>query len=921
MASPAVVAPNGIPATTVHATDGAVQAGSNSGDKGPSPSPMGALPVKRKHDEDSTSADRPASANGVLSEPPALTKVDKDAVRDYLAVLQKYDTTPSILNRALIGSSAPGEHQTKRQKSEGDERKTTIAEKVANGAYETVESIVTDIKTSIQSQLAELRTASSTASSTSRDTEKAIVRTITFAQEVYSLFHRELSYPSMKPVPKILEDLSELSMMQSDAGGSTMLTVYGEAPRYRPLYSSLQQAAEAEGKGSEVLPLQDQGLPIGVKTTKTLPYSFPSPADKDRKPKSLGELFPPPRNLLSLQPPKAPKSSTKGVHVGWHRPELTEKSKYRIGSYCSQNIATGRWLDYSNAAPPSQIMTKQRERAMSLAGRRPSIMEIEASEMESLFRGAFSSFAPSKDDSAAVISSGLVSQTMWWQKHGKRSFDRLAGADMMDEDETADRDITAAQLDLDEDLIKNAIENWDDNLVDPSLEKACTPSVKSQEEKDADEILQDVSDLIQTLVSYQKNRNLSLPNAATQSRYAADPAHSDMLTNGSPVQPDEEERATYDALKAQLSLIVQTLPPYAVARLNSDKLDELNISMKIEIRTDEYRGSMDEDEVAARARMASQAAAQPTRPPSQRASSSYGQQYQGNRAPVANAQYYGAQTPVRSGPVQQAPQSMPPTYNQRPPGYRQPNQYTKRHNTQTPQGQPAVYGQAGAYGTPTQNRAQFPQQPQPGYPNMGTPNTQPRFSAYQPNAQTPSMAPHHNYPQQQQQQGTPSHAPQYNQYGNGAPAPRPVPSPHMQQQHMQPQQGYRPQQGTPQRQPSFSGGQQPNMVPHPQARGYPPQQAPMMAQQQHQPQQVGGGVRPAGSPGQFHPSAVTVPQGGPPRTASMSGSAAPVPDMGGAGTLASPSPNPQQQSLPSVNGAAAPAMTNGTPPSVVGKEV
>lgn len=516
--------------------------------------------------------------------------------------------------------------------------------------------------------------------------------------------------------------------------------------------------------------------------------------------------------------------------------------------------------------------------------------------MESLFRGAFSSFAPSKDDSAAMISSGLVSQTMWWQKHGRRSFDRLVGAEIIDDDEMADENPITTQGDVDEDLITKAIENWDDSLVDPSLEQACAHGAKSQDEKDADEILTDVSDMIQTLLSYQKNRNLTLPSAATQSRYAADPAHSDMLTNGSPAQPDDEEKATYDTLKAQLSLIVQTLPPYAVARLNSDKLDELNISMRIEVRTDEYRGSMDEDEVAARARMASQAAAQPARPSQHRASSSYGQQYQGNRAPIANSQYYGAQTPVRPGPMQRPPQSMPPAYNQRPPGYRQPNQYTKNYNTQTPQGQPATYG------TPTQGRSQFPQQP--GYANMSTPNTQPRFSAYNPGAQTPNMAPHHNY--QPQQQGTPSHPAQYNQYGNGtAPPPRPVASPHVQQQH-----GYRPQQGTPQRQPSFSGApQQPNMVPNPQARGYPPQQGPMVAQHQHHPS---GNGNAAGSPGQFHSSVnphqarTAIPQpplGLPPRTASISGPAA-VPDMGAGSILASPSPKLAPPPPAGVNGTA-----------------
>lgn len=809
----------------------------------------------------------------------------------------RHDIAPSILSRPISATTDSNEPQTKRHKSQ--DPSITITDKVARGEYEDAETILADIKKCIQDRLAELNAQKTESWEANSEKERAIASTIAFAQHVYELFRRELNYPTPRPAPKVLESLTEFSALQPTANGDAMLTVYGDAPRHRPLYSSIQQPTNSSDSDQLALVLREKGLPAGVKTAQAMPYTFSMPADKNRKAKTLGELFPPPRNLQSLQPPKAPKSSTKGVHVGWHRPELTEKSKYRVGSYFSQNISTGRWLDYSNAAPPQQIMTKQRERALSLAGNKPSITELEASEMESLFRGAFSSFAPSKDDSAAMVSSGLISQTIWWQKHGKRSFDRLIEADQDPEEEVSGPATNASDMVVDEAIIESAIENWDDSLLDPSLEQACFPGSKTQEEKDADDLLQEVSDMIQTLVSYQKNRNLALPSPAVQSRYAADPAHSDMLTNGNPAQPDEEETATYDVLRAQLSLIVQSLPPYAVARLNSDKLDELNISMKLEVKTDEYRGSMDEDEAAVRARMASQAGTQPVRPPSHRASSSYGQQqYQNSRTPVANAQYYGgAQTPVRPAPMQRPAQSIPPNFNQRPPGLRQPNQYTKAaydaakaaHAVQL-QAQAAAQaqaqGQSAAYGTPTQNR-------HVGYSTMGTPNTQPRFSAYQPNAQTPNMTQgHHNY----QQQGTPTH-PQYNQYPpNGVPPPRAAPSPHA--QHMPPQHGYRPT-GTPQqqRQPSFSAQQQQQQpaAGHPQTRGGYPQQAPMMPQQMPLHQGMSGK---AGSPVQYH-------GGVPPTRGSISGHAA-VPDMG-AGTLSSVA----NGVAPTMNGVQASANTAG----------
>jgi hypothetical protein len=666
-----------------------------------------------------------------------------------------------------------------------------------------------------------------------------------FKKNAHGMFKRELSYPEPAEGLKVLQALDPTDDLQSNASGHIMLSVYGEAPRPRQLYSSLQQPVDATAVlGTGFRPLREIGLPNGVKLAKVVPYSFPSAVDKDKKSKTLGELFPAPRTLPSLPPPKAPKSTVKGVQVGWHRPELTEKSKYRAGSYFSQSLSTGRWLDYSNASPTSQTMTKQRERALSLAGNKPSSLELETSELESLFRGAFSSFAPSKDDSAAMVSSGLISHTLWWQKVGQRSFDRLIDSDPSDHGTDESDQTRADQIDeIDEELIQKAIENWDDSLVDPSLEEACCPR-KPDAEKDTDDILQDVSDMIQTLISYQKNRNLTLPTASSQSRYAADPAHSDMLTNGTQVQPGEEETATYEALKAQLMLVIQMLPPYAVARLNSDKLEELNISTKIEIRTDEYQGTMEEDEAAARARATQNpAAAVNTRPTSHRSNSSsssiqYGQQYHqnANRGPVQTPPFY-SQTPVRppQPAMPRAPQTMPPAYPQRPTsntGYRPPAAYQNTGFAQQYVKPAAGYSQPSYTSTPTQNRPMYSTPNSkyvPGYNNLGhlgTATPQTRFQAYThpPNTQ-PSHYTHQSYQPHQSPAPTPSHA-AYGHYTNGAGAMPPrttTASPHIhhQQPHSPhvPPQSYHPT-STPPRQPSYNAQQHmANSTPRPY---YPP---------------------------------------------------------------------------------------------------
>ncbi|KAI1193056.1 hypothetical protein F5X97DRAFT_53704 [Nemania serpens] len=845
MESSTIALPNRVPAPSPMHLD-------TNPDASQSINPTAVTPSKRKressHDDDKQSngarsdstapsaANANANADSDVSDSSKRNKTSAETLRNYYLLLERFDPSPSILKRPLPESDSTSEPQAKRQKSVEDRPpRLSIADKVAQDDYDRVDAVIADLTSSIADQLAELRGIQGAEDPAARDS--AIARVLEFKKHAHGLFMRELSYPHASQRLEVLDCLDPINDLQSDASGHVMLSVFGEAPRPRQLYSSLQLSTDATtgattGATRGFRPLREIGLPNGVKVTKVVPYSFPPPVDKDKKSKTLGELFPAPRPLPSLPPPKAPKSTTKGVQVGWHRPELTEKSKYRAGSYFSQPLSTGKWLDYSNASPASQTMTKQRERALSLAGNKPSSLELETSELESLFRGAFSSFAPSKDDSAAMVSSGLISHTLWWQKVGQRSFDRLIDSEREDHavDEIDEMKIDPKE-EIDEEIIQQAIDDWDDSVIDPSLEEACCPQ-KPDAEKDTDDILQDVSDMIQTLISYQKNRNLTLPTASSQSRYASDPAHSDMLTNGTQAQPGEEETVTYEALRAQLVLVIQMLPPYAVARLNSDKLEELSISTRMEIRTDEYQGTMEEDEVAARARAAHTVAAANSRPISHRSSASsssmqYGQQYHQNaaRAPAQTPQFYPAQTPVRppQPAMQRVPQTMPPNYQQRPPtntGYRPPNGYQNAGYPQQYVKAAPGYSQPSYTSTPTQSRPMYSTTPNskyvPGYSalgHLGNNAPQPRFQAYTPNTQ-----PHYTHQPYQAHQSpapTPSHAP-YGHYTNGAaamPQRTTTASPHIhhQQPHSPhvPPQGYHPA-GTPTRQPSYSN--QPHMA-------------------------------------------------------------------------------------------------------------
>jgi hypothetical protein len=688
---------------------------------------------------------------------------------------------------------------------------------VTQGAYEALDDLVSDVVQTANAQAKELETAVTPSDA------NALAKTIAFRTKALELYRRELSYPN---VPRPASGKSARGLAPGE--GSLVLTTIGTAPTPKPLFTSLQRGANAKA-------LAEAPLPRGVSVTKVLSEA-PVSSDKNGRSLTLGELFPSPRNLPPLQPPKAPKTTTKSNVLTFYHPELAEKSKYRSGSYFSQNISTGNWLDYTNATPTTHAKTKQRERAQSLAGVKPSTIELEISEMESLFRGAFSGFAPCKDDSGAIVPSDQVGR-LWWQRVGRRNFAKMAEAEEPDDENeggtTAD---SAVVIEIDEERVKDAIENWDETAIDPGLDHAL--GKKSDQEKEVDDLLEEVSDLIETLASYQRNRNLTLPTS--QDRYSADPNNGDMLRNGSlSHQPSEEEMMTYEALKAQLSLIIQTLPPFAVARLNSDRLAELAVSTKIEVRSDDYRGVMEEDEPARLQRM-SQAAQQTStqrqahRTPS--VSSPYNHQYQPQFTPsvrpVGGAQHF-PQTPVRA----QAPNMYPRAPSSVP--IPQPHQQVQPRPAPGTQFRPTMYAPQlakaqGPYGhsnmphqyaaSPSQPRMQ----PHPNY-NMGQPGTpNPRFqqgypAGYQQHQQI-QPHPQHGQPQMPPHQPPMPHAqqPPYSPYTNGGQMPRTL-SPQVPQAHQYTQSPTPPQQHQQIARPPYGspgpGGMPPNAVAVPRQYG------------------------------------------------------------------------------------------------------
>ncbi|KAH6896836.1 hypothetical protein B0T10DRAFT_165712 [Thelonectria olida] len=755
------------------------------------------VPGKRKRDigEAEESEDGHQDQKSIITNGLPKGKDQKELIKSYIEVLSSIDIDPPILKCPISHRSTDDEPESKRQKSNEPDVPATISDKAATNVYTSLDDVAADIVSAVKASIAELKTDPSE----SEKHEKAVARVEEFKNKALQLLRQENAYPKTTIEPLAVE----ADLPASPQKGELVLSLIGYAPQERRLFSSLPVSH------SDQLGLTT--LPQGVALTHIMPTTT------QERTQTLGELFSSPRALPPLQPPKQPKTQAKSTTLDFYHPELTDSSKLQGNSYFTTKLPSGYFLDYSNAAPSSQMQTKQRERAQSLAGKKPSTTELEMSEMEALFRGAFSSFAPCKDDTAALVPSSVASR-VWWQRSGQPYFQNMIEVEYY-ADKQGDAETDKSKVpEIDEDAIQEAIDGWDDSVVDPSLQSVM--GKKDDQDKEVDEILEEVTDMIETLSSYQRIRNLNLPNS--QNRQSSDPVTNDMLATAGP-QPSEEEQATYQVLKAQLALIIKTLPPYAVAKLNGDQLEDLLISTKVQIQTDQYKGVMEEDEAAMQARLRAQQAAQAAnvRPPQRTPSMSsvpYANHYQAtnqyatpNRTPAMQQQYYrpgptpGFQTQQRPVPPPQPRPPQPTQYN-RPNGFA--NQYaTQLAKAQTPYGHQNMQNMTQFA---NQQRAQFSQIP----PQQATPNRYQYQQGYPP-----------------QQPGTPSQV-NYGAYTNGQMPPRTM-SPQVQRPYspstsvQQPPRFGTPGQGMANQMSRFSANPVPNAVPtgtpqnpHPGLTGY-----------------------------------------------------------------------------------------------------
>lgn len=332
------------------------------------------------------------------------------------------------------------------------------------------------------------------------------------------------------------------------------------------LYSGLQERRKAGDDEGDVGGENDGlALPNGFELTA---FAALNGGTKTRKlgPRSFGEVFGLPTTALvrPLEEPRPSRNSTTSNQLKFvPLSDVFDGSLKIKGDYRNARLTTGSWVSYGGKnfqTGPQSAANEFNSGLPAHEGLQPGVADDDA-----LFRSVYSSFAPTSDNSTALISSEDISER-WWRKSGYRKMSTLFTA--ADSQELVDGYDTTQEL---EDF-DSILENWVPG------ENEAFPQASLKEDKDTNDLLEEVSDLIQTLSSYQAIRSLE--------------------STGHIPKPSGTELDVFEMLRTQIRLLVDGLPPFAVAKLNGDQLEKLNISTNVLTKAPEYAGTGQLDEYA-----------------------------------------------------------------------------------------------------------------------------------------------------------------------------------------------------------------------------------------------------------------------------------------------------------------------------------
>ncbi|KAL9083503.1 MAG: hypothetical protein Q9159_005749 [Coniocarpon cinnabarinum] len=545
-------------------------------------------------------------------------------ISDICAALQKYDTTPALLTLPLDAgertdnSGAPilKRAKVRRTSDEAD----TISRKVERQAYASLADFVEDVEQAARQSLAD---------STPRDNSSAVqwkyqpdsldadrlyaqIRAFKKILRTFVSQHTDLADDAQSFTDERKDVLNgevkaedsastELDEATVDRQGKAVLTLFGNAQgQHKQLFSSFQKPAPPQLWSRErkplvpnsdaLLPLRENGL-LGnqIISTRLIAMEGADALPASKKTLHFRDLFRPPSSLPILDPPKPPHtSSSRGDSIGWTSDSASREPTQKHG-YTTEKLPAGSWLGYDGISSEQESASpeakrRRRDRALSSgeAGREQpeqTKAALARAKEDALFRRVYSSFAPSMDNSSAVIPEETRNEMWLTQQAGPCQDEALAiDPDLGDDPSNGGED---EHLDADPESFQETVDNFDPAHFDGADFDAG--------EDGHTRSLREISDLLESLQSHQRVRNSHLIAAARVGSIQT-PGKS------TGAAPNDSEVTVYKQARQKLAEVVLQLKPYTLAKVGGNELANLLLSRDILVESRNYQGTMDDDQ-------------------------------------------------------------------------------------------------------------------------------------------------------------------------------------------------------------------------------------------------------------------------------------------------------------------------------------
>lgn len=648
--------------------------------------------------------------------------------------MDRHDAELQLLSCPLpVSSTKP---RTKRAKVSNDQETSTVRTRVDSGRYSTLQEFLADIERASAAAIERNQNQSNGIGVDGTPLTEVVNRIAAFKKHMNSLVGQSfVNQPNVKAESPDDEEDQVLATVAhvSAREDKQALTIFGNSSNPanpKQLFSSLQKSVKvplqsSNGDTERSVEVQEElregALPNGISATKVVPYNLSAASPPSKR--TFGEVFAPRAGLPQLERPR--RRSYRSTSITWMDPfdaAFDSRAFYDDrNSSALTPLPAGQWLQYGGVtSSPAFWARVEKYHASADSSSKHSDPALWTGDDSSLLQGVYSSFAPSYDSSGATLQND-VKDMIWWEKRGSKRLRTLLSLPQTEEEAISAQPGSIG--DLDESTLDEMVKSFNPEDISYDVTGENEKSQVDPDSREVEELLVEISDLLDTLSSYQKIRHLTFPPAdgdLSESKDTPIPDSDDVDA------PSDAEKVIYETLKTSLLAIIGNLPPYAVAKLDGDQLAELNISQKILIETPDYTGTMEKDDYTLqqeRAAAMAMAAAPPNTanrnptPSSVPRPGSYQGQHSSinQRAVTANAQ------------IPQRPNFQVPQHGRQPSGA----------GTFTP-----GYNGARPPSTPSQRPGYTPQQYAQGGQQFSQANNVPQFQRPTPNGYTQSPQPY-----------------------------------------------------------------------------------------------------------------------------------------------------------------------------------